>query len=209
MAVDKKQTKKPEEQPKQKKKAGRKPREISTELQAEIIAALTSGQYTLRQLASKFGIPESTIRLRFSNVAARTISAANQMVSANRAINSLPIAAQGAAISLATKLQTMASVLGDAALDSAFVAAKAAAVAKKQAASLDESAEEPDIDRLTNIAGAARIAREAAGLPLQLLAMGMDKVRDIEPTMDSLPKAIEVTIIDASGPAVIEHDANA
>ena len=79
---------------------GRKPKAFSPEKQAAIIAALSEGR-TTREVAAIFGEPESTIRSRFSDISARTISVASQIVSANCAVNTLPIPAQGVAISLA------------------------------------------------------------------------------------------------------------
>lgn len=116
-----------------------------------------------------FGEPESTIRSRFSDISARTVSVASQIVSANCAVNTLPIPAQGVAISLAQKMQVITSNLTDAALASSVVSARAAQAAQRQAEKLDPDADELDLDLMTNMAGAARIAREAADLPVRLM----------------------------------------
>ena len=149
-------------------KRGRKPKAFSPEKQAAIIAALSEGR-TTREVAAMFGEPESTIRSRFSDISARTISVASQIVSANCAVNTLPIPAQGVAISLAQKMQAITSNLADAALASSVVSAKAAMAAQRQAEKLDPDADELDLDLMTNMAGAARIAREAADLPTRLM----------------------------------------
>ena len=59
-------------------------------------------------------------------------------------------------------MQAITSNLADAALASSVVSAKAAMAAQRQAEKLDPDADELDLDLMTNMAGAARIAREAA-----------------------------------------------
>ena len=49
------------------------------------------------------------------------------------------------------------------------MSAKAAKAAQRQAEKLDPDADELDLDLMTNMAGAARIAREAADLPTRLM----------------------------------------
>lgn len=154
-----------------KKRPGRPPKAFSPEKQAAIIAALSEGR-TTREVAAMFGEPEATIRSRFSAISAQTISVASQLVSANCAVKTLPIPAQGVAITLAQKMQAITAHLADAALDSSMVSAKAAAVARRQAERIDPEAEEIDLETLTNMAGATRIAMGAAELGIKLMQVG-------------------------------------
>lgn len=154
-----------------KKRPGRPPKAFSPEKQAAIIAALSEGR-TTREVAATFGEPEATIRSRFSAISAQTISVASQLVSANCAVKTLPIPAQGVAITLSQKMQAITAHLADAALDSSMVSAKAAAVARRQAERIDPEAEEIDLETLTNMAGATRIAMGAAELGIKLMQVG-------------------------------------
>ncbi len=181
------------------KKRGRKRKEFPPDEEAAIIAALSSGKST-RQVAADFGHPESTIRTRFAELSNRTAIAARQAADeASRVVGTLPAGVQGIALAMAYRMQQTAALLGDAAYDSAVVAAKAAAIARRQAEKIDASVDEPDFGRLAKVAGATKIAREAASLGLQMLAIGIEKTRVVEPSpSDVAPKSIDVKILDAS-----------
>lgn len=190
------------------KRRGRKRKEFSPDEEAAIIAALSSGKST-RQVAADFGHPESTIRTRFAELSNRTAIAARQAADeASRVVGTLPAGVQGIALAMAYRMQQTAALLGDAAYDSAVVAAKAAAIARKQAEKINHNDEEPDFARLAKVAGATKIAREAASLGLQMLAIGFEKARVIEPQNgNATPKSVDVKILDASLSELDDADA--
>ena len=96
-------------------------------------------------------------------------------------------------------MQAITSNLADAALASSVVSAKAAMAAQRQAEKLDPDADELDLDLMTNMAGAARIAREAADLPTRLMQISAaTKITEDASTPAAAPSFV-VTFVDEKG----------
>lgn len=178
----------------------RPPKKIEASVEAQIIAKLAAGASN-RSVAREFGVPEATIRARFKPLAQKTVSVANQLVDARSAVFDLPVAAQCVAIPLADQLLAMQRSIVAAAVDSAAVAAKVASLAKAQADKL--AVDVPDNKALEAVANATRIARDAGQMPMQIMALGAEKMRVADGEGDT-PKSVTVTVIDAS----IEPDAD-
>lgn len=154
-----------------------------------------------RVLAREFGIAESTIRERFSEINGKVKDAANQLLAAEGAMAALPLSAQISAINLAAHLRSISTHLASAANNGAMVAHRLSGIALQQVEKVDDAEPEKSIDALKRIGALTRLVNESADLGLNLLSANKERIKsgelDAEPVE---PVEIVVNAVDASEP---------
>jgi len=155
----------------------RTPRKIDDKTQADILRRIAEGE-PLRSIAKDTGIPESTIRTRFSRVSAQVKSVANQMVEAEREFSALPIPAQSVASEMAARIRYLSDVTTAVATRGAAVAEIMMAEAERRGRNIDPTS---DVDELAAVSGCVRTATEAVKPALTLLAMHKESVKPDPP----------------------------
>ena len=155
----------------------RTPRKIDDKTQADILRRIAEGE-PLRSIAKDTGIPESTIRTRFSRVSAQVKSVANQIVEAEREFSALPIPAQSVASDIAARIRYLQDVTTSVAAKGAMVASIMMNEAERRGREIGPSSE---VDELAAVSGCVRTATEAVKPALTLLAMHKDAVKPEPP----------------------------
>lgn len=132
-------------------------------------------------LATEFGINRSQITRRFSQHIATVKSVANQIVAAEEALHSLPVAQQLSAISLADQMRAISGHLAGAANYGAATAHRLAGIANAKVALIDDAAplEAKSLEELKGIAALTRMANEASHIPLNLLKANKEMIDDL------------------------------
>ena len=156
---------------------GRHQSKIDEKTQAEIIQRIADGE-PLRSIAKDTGIPESTIRSRFSRISAQAKTVANQLVDAGTRLAELPIAAQVVASDIAARMRYLQDVTTSVAAKGAVVADIMMAEAERRGRGIGPSAE---VEELAAVSGCVRTATEAVKPALTLLAMHKDAVKPESP----------------------------
>jgi len=156
---------------------GRHQSKIDEKTQAEIIQRIADGE-PLRSIAKDTGIPESTIRSRFSRISAQAKTVANQLVDAGARLAELPIAAQVVASDIAARMRYLQDVTTSVAAKGAVVASIMMDEADRRGRGIDPSSE---VDELAAVSGCVRTATEAVKPALTLLAMHKDAVKPEPP----------------------------
>ena len=156
---------------------GRYQSKIDEKTQADIIRRIADGE-SLRSIARDTGIPESTIRSRFSRISAQAKTVANQLVDAGARLAELPIAAQAVASDLAARIRYLQDVTTSVAAKGAVVASIMMGEAERRGLEIGPSSE---VDELASVSGCVRTATEAVKPALTLLAMHKDAVKPESP----------------------------
>jgi len=136
---------------------------------------------TTRSLAREFKISESTIRERLSAQVEKIKSVANQILTTEAALKSLPISAQITAHNLADQLRSISGHLAGAANFGAATAHRLAGIAHGKVSEIDDAAplSEESMQSLKGIAVLTRTANEASEIALNLLKANKETIDDM------------------------------
>lgn len=147
---------------------------------SEIEKRLMEGEKAAK-LAEEFGINRSQITRRLSQHIATVKTVANQIVDAERALHSLPVAQQISVISLADSLRAISGHLAGAANYGAATAHRLAGIANMKVLEVDDSKPLDDKSRdvLRDIAVLSKMANEASEIPLNLLKANKDAIDEV------------------------------
>lgn len=169
---------------------------------AQIEKRLLEGEKAA-QLAEEFGINRSQITRKFSAQIATVKSVANQIVAAEQALHSLPVAQQITAISLADQLRAISGHLAGAANYGAATAHRLAGIANAKVALIDDAAplSEKSREELKGIAALTRLSNEAAHIPLNLLKANKEVVDDLN-SRESPEDELVAIMAEVSGTAL-------
>lgn len=146
---------------------GRKSK-LSEQQWNEIRKRLLAGE-TGRDLAKEFGVSESAIRLKFSAQIAKIKTVANQIVTAEKTLHTMPISAQIATLTLADDLRSISSHLSSAARFGAATAHRLSGIAHTQVAKVDDADPMESQEALQAIAALTKISNDASKLGLDLI----------------------------------------
>lgn len=152
-------------------------------------------------LAKEYGINRSSITRKFSQQLRNVKDVANQIVSAEIALRSLPVAQQLTAISLADDLRAISTHLAGAAKHGAMTAHRLSGIANFKVQEIDDAAPlgEDSLESLKGIAALTKVANMSAEIGLNLLRANKETVDSINRDADKPePKQIVFTVIDAS-----------
>lgn len=164
----------------------------------EVSRRLLAGEKA-RALAKEYGVAESTIRERFSDVHSEIKDVANQIVSADRSLKALPISAQIAAISLAEELKAISTHLASAAKMGAATAHRLASLANSEVQKIDDAEPLRSIENLKGVSVLTKLANESADIGINLLKANKDMIDDMNKNeSEPEPKQIVFQVVDAS-----------
>lgn len=139
------------------------------------IETLVSAGESIRAVARRYGVAESSIRSRgVSAHSAQVRDAAHRLAAAQTALSELPVAHQALALALADELRTVSRNLAVAARLGSATAQTLALQANERAQAL------VDVDDLRMVSALTRTANEAAVVGLQMLRNNQDQMRDDE-----------------------------
>lgn len=153
---------------------------LSDKQWCEIESRLIAGEKAA-QLAIEFGINRAAISRKFSQQIATVKSVANQIVAAEDALKSLPVAQQISAINLADQMRAISGHLAGAANYGAATAHRLSGIANAKVLLIDDGAplSPASLDELKGIAVLTRLANDAAAIPLGLLKANKELVDDM------------------------------
>ena len=173
-----------------------------TEKQWEAIGSRLLAGEKARALGREFGVAESTIRERFSDVNGKIKSVANQIVATQEALKELPISAQIAAHNLAEQLRSISGHLAGAANFGAATAHRLSGIAHAKVQEIDDAAplDEESIESLKGVAVLTEMANKASVIGLNLLNANKEMAKASLEDQAVLPVRIVVQVEDASLP---------
>lgn len=176
---------------------GRKSK-LTPEQWGELEKALLEGE-SVRAQARKFGISESSIRERMRNVAKTpgVKEVASMIVEANaakhvaeRALSNLPLSAQISAQNLAERLISIGHNLAAAADDGSAIARRLSAIAKTEVQKVDDVDPLATVGHLKSVSTLMNLAKEAAHIPLNLLAANKERMKALGDEPPEVPAAV-------------------
>ena len=137
-------------------------------------------------LAREFGVSPAVLSRRFAKRTATVKEVANQIVSADVALKSLPIAQQIEAMTLADELKAVSMHLAKAARFGSATAHRLAGIAHGKVQEIDDAAPltEKSMESLRNVAVLTRMANEASNIGVNLLAANKDALKKAEEGAD-------------------------
>lgn len=141
-------------------------------------------------LAREFKVSPATICRRVTKPAQNVKAVANQLVSADAALRSLPVTQQLMALDLAENLRQMAGHIGSAAVYSAASAHRVAAALQGVVQRIDDTNPAASMDEMKLAAGMSKLVNDLAVIPTAILNANKGSAA-IEP-----PKAATMTLAD-------------
>ncbi|CAB4131993.1 TAF6, C-terminal HEAT repeat domain containing protein [uncultured Caudovirales phage] len=152
-----------------------RPSSLSESQLRSIEARLLAGE-AMADLAREFGMSYNGLKKRVSATTEQTKeqikSVANQLVSAQVALNELSISSQVLAINLAERLKSISEHLAGAAQYGAMTAHRLSGIANQKAQLIDDA--EPSPDEITMISALTRVSNDASRMGLELLNSNKD-----------------------------------
>lgn len=176
-----------------------RPSKLTARQWEDIGKRLLSGEKA-RALGREFGVSESTIRERFSDVNGKIKDVANQMLATETALKALPISAQIAAHDLVAQLRSISGHLAGAANYGAATAHRLAGIAHSQVEQVDDAEPEKSEHALRRIAALTNLANNASTIGLNLLSANREMVKQGMQDAPPQPVKIVVQVEDASRP---------
>lgn len=171
-----------------------RPSKLTPEQWQEVERRMLAGELA-SALAREFGINQSQITRRVSQVTQTVRETAEKVASAQTALAALPVAQQYNALSLAEKLRSISHSMAAAAELGAKTAHRLHALANGQAAKIDDADPLKDRDALQGVAALLKLGNEAAVVPSALLngskeavskANAGDQAEQLAPTRERL-----------------------
>ena len=155
-----------------------RPSKLTDKQWAEIGRRLLAGEKAA-SLAREFKVSRATLSERFSERIGKVKSVANQLVSAEVSLRSLPVSEQLQALTLADELRAISMHLAGAAKYGSATAHRLAGIAHGKVAEIDDAVplDEKSVDALRGISVLTKLANDAAAVGLNLLAANKDQAR--------------------------------
>jgi hypothetical protein len=125
---------------------------------------------TFRALAKEFKVSESTLRERISAQAEKIKDVANQLVSAEKALSSLPVSAQISAQNYAAKLRAISDNLLGAAAHGAATAHRLSALANNEVQKIDDANPLNSSEAIKGVAAMTSLANQSSKIAIDLIA---------------------------------------
>ncbi len=154
-----------------------RPSKLSEKQWSEIERRMLNGEKAI-DLAKEYKVDRSALTRRLSHQNATVKHVANQMLSAEVALRSLPVAQQVSAINLMDQLRSISGHLAGAANFGASTAHRLAGIANGKVALIDDAAplSEASMIELKGIAALTRMANEASEIGVNLLRANKDQI---------------------------------
>ena len=130
---------------------------------------------TFRALAKEFKVSESALRERISAQAEKIKDVANQLVSAEKALSSLPISAQISAQNYAARIRAMEDNLLGAASNGAATAHRLSALANSEVQKINDAEPLRSAEAIKGVAAMTSLANQSAKIAIDLMAASKGK----------------------------------
>lgn len=178
-----------------------RPSKLTEAQWAEVHQRIIKGEKPA-DLAREFGISKTRISERFSGRFETVKAVANQLLTAEQAFQSLPIAEQIETVSVLNDMREITRHIGGAARLSAATSHRLAAIANTQVEKVDDSAPmTPEgFENLKTVAALTEMANKAAHIPLNLIAANKEMIKDLSQQAKPIPQRVTVMVEDASVP---------
>lgn len=176
-----------------------RPSKLTDKQWSAIEAKLLEG-VSRRSLAEKYGVSETAIRKRFGSHIEQIKAVANQVVTAERAVQSLPVSSQVSVANYASKLRALSDHLLGAATFGAATSRRLNGIANAKVQEIDDAAplSAESLEALKGVAILTKIANESAQIGLNLLSANKEAIKDMNQDQRPQPQRITVEIVDAS-----------
>ena len=150
-------------------------------------------------LAREYKVSKAVISSRFSKRTKTVKEVANQIVSAETALRSLPVSEQLKALTLADELRAISMHLASAGKFGAATAHRLSGIAHAKVQEIDDAAplDEESRTSLRDVAVLTKLANEASTIPLNLLSANKEAVKEINRSQRPRPERVAVEVIDA------------
>lgn len=160
-----------------------RPSKLSEAQKAEIIRRVSMGEEQTA-LADEFGVSKALVSKLVSKPAAerkqRVEAVANQLVTAESSLKALPVDEQADAQRLKDSLLSMSLHLGAAGTHGAAIAHRLSAIAATELQKVDDTEPLAGIPHLKAVSTLMNLAKEAAHIPLNLLAANKDRMKAMD-----------------------------
>ena len=178
-----------------------RPSKLTPKQWAEIERRLLAGE-SQGALAKEFKVARSAISDRFSDRLKSIKGVANQLVTAEQSLRSLPVSDQLTALTLADELRAISTHLAGAAKFGAATSHRLSGIAHAKVQEIDDAAplDEKSREALRDVAILTKIANEASQIPVNLLAANKEMVKDMNQQARPQPMRVQVDVVDAGIP---------
>jgi hypothetical protein len=173
-----------------------------TDKQWDEVKKRLAGGEKAADLAREYGVSKTAISTRVSKRIETVKSVANQIVSAEEALKSLPVSEQLLTLSLADDLRAISRHLAGAGKFGAATAHRLSGIANAKVQEIDDAAplDEKSLEALKGVAVLTKLANEAAQIPIGLLQANKETVKELNQAAKPVPHRVTVSIEDASMP---------
>jgi hypothetical protein len=178
-----------------------RPSKLPEEQWEKIKRRLLAGEKAA-DLSREFGVSKTAISTRFSKRIETVKTIANQLVSADQALRSLPVSEQLSALTLADELRAISTHLAGAAKYGAATAHRLSGIAHAKVQEIDDAKplDEQSIDALKGVAVLTKIANDSSVIGLNLLNANKEAVKELNQAQRPVPQRVDVVVEDASMP---------
>lgn len=169
-----------------------RPSKLSPEQWAEIERRLAAGESSAA-LAREFGVHQSQVTRRVSQVSQVVRNVAHQVAEAQTALAALPVPQQYMAVSLAEKLRNTSTSLASAAELGAATAHRLHALANSEVAKVDDADPLMSVENLKGVAALTKLANDSASIALNLLSANKDQMQKLNDEATATRPATQMT----------------
>lgn len=158
-----------------------RPSKLSENQWDEIKARMVKGEKAA-DLAREFKISKTRISERVAKRIETVKAVANQLVSAETALRSLPVSEQISAMNLADELKSISTHLVGAARFGSATAHRLAGIANAKVSEIDDAdpLSSQSVETLKGVSALTRLANDASTIGLNLMAANKDRLREGE-----------------------------
>lgn len=156
---------------------------------AEVERRLLAGEKR-DHLAREFKVSGPAISQRVGKKIVTVKAVANQLVSAEQALRNLPIRDQVQALNLANDLRTTSVHLAGASAKAAAISHRLTSIASTEMEKVDDAEPMGDLARLKSVSTLMNLAKDAAHIPLNLLAANKERMKALGDEPPEVPAAV-------------------
>lgn len=151
-------------------------------------------------LAREYGVSKSAISNRVSKRVETVKTVASKVMEADKALKSLPIPDQVAAMTLIDDLKAISTHMASAGKLAAASAHRLSGIAHEQVQKIDDAMPETTIRAMQRFGALTKLANDASHIPINLLAANKDLVKVAQKDAPTLPVKVVIQVEDASVP---------
>lgn len=158
-----------------------RPSKLTDAQWAKVEQRIKDGE-SVRSVAADIGIAESALRKRFS--ALKEIkTVANQLVAAERALESLPLSARISARTLADQLHSTIRHMSNAANKGAAISSRLADIAEKHVSFVETASYDNDVEQMIEgakvVNALMRTANDSGGMAMELIKTNKESLQKL------------------------------